>query len=118
MKLQSDKRRYHHRRRQSSAVPAPPIDWAAIIESLPQEPPKKFADIVWNGYKRELWGKFKPDSLVGFEILRMAAKSSDMPEGLRLVSNFLAFLCAVDGYGATVEGLRRDEEQKRPLARI
>lgn len=104
-------RRHHHRRR-SSAVPAQRIDWSAILAQLPQEPPKNFGDVVWNGYKKELWGKFKPDSLVGFEVFRMAARSSDVP-ALKPIANFLAFLCAIDGYGATVEGLRKDAERTR-----
>jgi hypothetical protein len=74
--------------------------------------------VVWNGYKKELWGKFKLDSLVGFEVFRMAARSSDVPEALKPMANLLAFLCAVDGYGATVEGLRKHAERARVLARI
>ena len=93
----------------SAPAPAvPPLDLSAILKSLPQEPPKSLADLGWNTYKQEVWGKYKPDSLVGFELFRMAARSSDMPEGLKYVADFLAVLCVVDGYGATIEGLRKD----------
>jgi len=94
------------------AIPLQPLDWSAILKSLPQDPPKGWVDLGWNIYKQELWGKYKPDSLVGFELFRMAARSSDMPEGLKFAANFLALLCAVDGYSATVEGLRKAEEKR------
>lgn len=94
-----------------SSVSLTPTDWTAIFQSLPQEPPKSFVDLAWNAYKKELWGKYKPDSLIGFELFRMAARSSEMPEGLRFVADFLALLCVVDGYGATVDGLREEEQR-------
>jgi hypothetical protein len=109
-----------HRRRSSfrsslrfPAVPAPPIDWPSIVlESLPQEPPKNLIDVVWNGYKKEFWGKFKPDSLIAFEVLRIAAREPDTPEGIRFLANVLAAFCAIDGYGATIEGLRKEERAR------
>jgi hypothetical protein len=45
----------------SSTALAVPIDWPSIVlESLPREPPKNLGDVVWNGYKNELWAKYKP----------------------------------------------------------
>lgn len=111
-------RKHHRRLRQFSPVRALPIDWSAIFESLPQEPPKNLGDMVWNGYKKEMWAKYKPDSLLAFEGLRMVARSPDTPEALKFVANLLALLCGVDGYGATLEGLRKDQERARTLVRI
>jgi hypothetical protein len=94
----------------------PPVDWSGILESLPHEPPKSWTDFGWNAYKQGLWRKYKPDSLVGFELFRMAARSSEMAESLKLAANFLALLCVLDGYGATVDGLRKEEEERAPVS--
>ena len=109
--LSHAKRKHRGRYRQLATVPPAQIDWSAIFKSLPQEPPKNFGDVVWNGYKKELWAKYNPDSLLAFEGCRMIARSPDMPDGVKLVANFLALLCGVDGYGATVEGLRKDQRR-------
>src|SRR5947207_2799256 len=88
------------RRRQSrlqpSRVPTPSIDWPSIVlESLPKEPPKNIPDVFWNAYKEEFWAKQKPDSLIAFEVCRIAARDSSLPEGARILANILAALCVV-----------------------
>src|SRR5687768_3227080 len=95
-------RRSHSRPRagrQLAAVPTPPIDWSAIVlKSLPQEPARNLGEVVWNAYKKDLWAKFGSDSLLGFELFRMAAREPGMPDGLKLLANILAGFCVFDGY--------------------
>lgn len=106
--------RSHYIPNRSFAVSPLPSDWSVILlESLPQEPAKNLGELVWNGYKKDVWGKFGSESLLGFELLRMAARDPDMPDGLRLLANILAAFCAIEGYGTTVEGLRREEQTRR-----
>ena len=119
------KRRGHRRRSsfrsslRSSAVPARPIDWPSIVlESLPQELPKNLGDVVWNGYKKEFWRKYKPDSQIAFEVLRMAAREPDTPDGIKFLVNVLAAFCAIDGYSATVEGLRKEERTRMSARKV
>lgn len=110
------KRRHRSRCKLSSvrsSVPAPPLDWASIVlDSIPQQPPKNFGDVVWNSYKDELWKKYKPDSRISFELLRMVARDRDTPDGLKLLANFLAGFCVVDGYSATVDAFRKEERAR------
>ncbi len=110
------KRHHRSRRRLSSVrskVPAPPLDWASIVlDTMPQQPPKNFGDLVWNSYKDELWKKYKPDSRISFELFRMVARDRDTPDGLKLLANFFAGLCVVDGYSATVEAIRKEERAR------
>ena len=115
----SGKHRTHRHRnsfrssRRSSTVPVPQIDWASIVlDSLPQEPPKNLADVVWNAYKDELWKTHKPDSRILFELSRLAARDPHMPDGMKFLANILAVFCVIDGYGATVEGLRKKERTR------
>ena len=110
------KRRRRSRRKLSGArsrVPAPPLDWASIVlDSMPQRPPKNFGDVIWNSYKDEVWKKYKPDSRISFELFRMVARDRDTPDGLKLLANFFAGLCVVDGYSATVEAIRKEEQTR------
>jgi hypothetical protein len=57
-------------------------------------------------------GQIQADSLITFEVLRMAAREPNMPDGIKLLANIFAALCVVDGYGATVEGLRKVESAR------
>jgi len=83
-----------------------------VLDSIPQEPPKNFGDMVWNKYKDDLWRKHKPDSLIAFEGLRMIAREPGTPDGAKLLINILAAFCVVDGYSATVEGMRKEEQTR------
>jgi hypothetical protein len=108
---------HHHSRRKLSSVrsrvPAPPFDWASLVlDSMPQQPPTTFGDVVWNKYKDDLWKKYKPDSRISFELFRMVARDRDMPDGVKFLANVLAGLCVVDGYSATVEGIRKEEQTR------
>lgn len=119
--LRPAKRRSHHRRSsfRPSALPTPPIDWASLVlNSLPQEPPKNFSDVIWNSYKDDLWKKHKPDSRILFELFRMVARDPDTSDGIKLLANILAGVCVLDGYGPTVEGLRKDERARMSTRKV
>jgi hypothetical protein len=65
---------------------------------------------MWSGMLKDKWEKFKPDSRVAFEGLRMIAIEDDVPDWLRLLANFGAALCVLDGYPSTAEGLRKEQQ--------
>jgi hypothetical protein len=96
----------------------PSIDWPAVFAQFPQEPAKTLPDALWNAYKDNGWVKYKPEGRLGFELARMVAKDPDVPDLVKLLANILAGVFVVDGFNATAEGVRKDAERVRALARI
>lgn len=123
--IQARKRKRHSRIRRSTAAPLqvsiaplPSIDWTAVFAQFPQEPAKTFPDAVWNAYKDNGWIKYKPEGRLGFELARMVARDPDVPDWVKLLANIVAGFFVVDGFNATAEGVRKDAERVRAMARI
>lgn len=118
------RKRYRHIRRSTAAprqvsiAPLPSIDWAAVFAQLPQEPAKTFPDAIWNAYKDNGWVKYKPEGRLGFELARIVARDPNVPDWGKLLANIVAGFFVVDGFNATAEGVRKDAERARALARI
>jgi hypothetical protein len=119
-----NRKRYPGRRRpaaasrQVSMAQLPSIDWTAVFAYLPQEPAKTLPDAVWNAYKDKGWVKYKPEGRLGFELARMVARDPEVPDWAKLLANIVAGFFVVDGFNATVEGVRKDAERARTMARI
>lgn len=102
-----------HQRARAAVGPirfvAQPFDWKDVFAALPQEKPKDFADSLWNGYKDEIWTKYKPEGRLLFELLRMVVRDPNMPDIVRLCAGIGSLFVAVDGFDATAEGLKNDK---------